>query len=198
MLVHQNVRRLQIAMNDAALVRIVDGVADLGHQLQPLLRARVVRRGVVRQGLPAGDELHGEVRLHSGSGIGGARFIHLRNARMVQPCQRVGLLRETPQQARAGPGAFDHFERNDAAGLILFSLVDRAHAAFAEQAKDAVVADASRDRRIAIRRRTGNNRSRLAQRSCLTLRIARDARFPRINYTGGYSIASQVYLEAVT
>ena len=40
--VDQDVARLQVAVDDAALVRVVDRVADLRHQLQPLARVQMM------------------------------------------------------------------------------------------------------------------------------------------------------------
>ena len=96
-LIHQDVARFQIAMDDAPLVRMVHGFADLDHQLQPLPRAQVVRLGIPQQ-RRALNELHGEIRLRAESAIGGAGFIDLRDAGMVQAAERLGFVLEAPQQ----------------------------------------------------------------------------------------------------
>ena len=41
-IVDQHVRRLDVAVDDALLVRVLDGVADLREQLQPLPRGELV------------------------------------------------------------------------------------------------------------------------------------------------------------
>ncbi len=61
MRVDQDVAGLQVTMNDAFLVAVMDGVADLAEQLEPLARAELLLLGVLRDGLGVGDVLHGEV-----------------------------------------------------------------------------------------------------------------------------------------
>ena len=66
---------------------------------------------------------------------------------MLQPAERLRFLREAAQQLGAGESRLDDLERDRAARLILLGLVDGAHAAFADQANDAVAADRGRQRR---------------------------------------------------
>ncbi len=56
---------------------------------------------------------------------------------------------EPTQQARTCQGILDHLERDRASGLVLFGFVDRAHAAFAQQADNPVLAGVRRNRRYA-------------------------------------------------
>ena len=60
-LVDQDVAGLQVAMNNAALVRVLHRIADFDHQRQSLPRVELRVIGVVDEGL-AVDDLHGKVR----------------------------------------------------------------------------------------------------------------------------------------
>ena len=75
----------------------------LRHQLQTLPRVQLVRAGVVHQ-RRAADELHREVRLRPGAGVGGAGLVDLRDAGMLQARQRLGFALEAPQQLRRWRG----------------------------------------------------------------------------------------------
>ena len=66
---------------------------------------------------------------------------------MLQPAEHLRFLCEAAQQLGAGQSRLDDLERDRAAGLLLLGLVDRAHAALADQTNDAVAADRGRQRR---------------------------------------------------
>ena len=134
-LAHQDVARLQVPMDDAALVRVMNGFAHLRHEFELLAHAQAVLLGIAAQ-RHALDKLHREVRLRPEAGIGGARFVDLRDAGMMQAAQRLGLVLEAPQQLRAGQPGLDRLDRHAAAGLVLLGLVDRPHAPLAEQAEN--------------------------------------------------------------
>jgi hypothetical protein len=82
-LIYQDVARLEIAVNQAPLMRMLHGFADLDHQLQPLPGTQTMLFGIVPQGAPV-DELHGEVRLRPEAGIRRARLMDLRDAGVLQ------------------------------------------------------------------------------------------------------------------
>ena len=84
------------------------------------------------------NKLHGEIRLRPESGIGGAGFIDLRDAGMVEAAERLGFVLEAPEQLAAGEAGPDHFKSYRAARLVLLGLVHGAHAAFTQQADDPV------------------------------------------------------------
>ena len=96
-LVHEDVARFQIAMNDAALVRVVNGVADLDHQLQPLPNGQMPGRGVCEERLAA-NEFHGKVRLWAEPPIGGGGFVDLRDPGVLEPAERQRFLFEAAKQ----------------------------------------------------------------------------------------------------
>ena len=86
-LIHENVARLKVAVDDPALMRVVNGVADPGHEIQPLASCQLMRIGVLEQRLTA-DEFHGEIRLWSESGLSGSCFVDLGNPGMLQASER--------------------------------------------------------------------------------------------------------------
>ena len=57
---------------------------------------------------------------------------------MLQARQRIGLTLEAAQQFRSRHTRLDDLQRDDAVRLLLFGLVDRAHAALAQQLQNAV------------------------------------------------------------
>jgi len=57
----ENVRWFEVAMNDALLMRMLDGVANLCEQFQPLLCGEIILVAVLRDFDPA-HQFHDEVR----------------------------------------------------------------------------------------------------------------------------------------
>src|SRR5262245_47914234 len=55
-LIHKDIARLEIAMNQAPLVRVMNGIANLNHHLEPLARVQTMLVGVLAQFL-ATDKL---------------------------------------------------------------------------------------------------------------------------------------------
>jgi len=85
--IHEDIAGFEIAVDDAALMSVVNGLADAGHELQPLASCQLMGVGVLEQRLTA-DEFHSEIGLWSESVVSGARFIDLGNAGMLQSSQR--------------------------------------------------------------------------------------------------------------
>jgi hypothetical protein len=81
-LVHQDVGRLQIAVNDAALVGVVHGVADARHEFEPLAGTQGAIAGVGGE-REASHQFHGEEGLRSLAGLGRAGFVNLGDAGML-------------------------------------------------------------------------------------------------------------------
>ena len=101
----------------------------------------------------AADELHGEERL---AVLGHAGLVDLGDAGVVQPAEDLGLVGEALEQRGRGEAGADDLEGDGAARVVLLGLVDGAHAALAEQAQDAVAADARRQRRARAAAATGS------------------------------------------
>ena len=97
---HHNVGRLQVAVDDALVVRVLHRVADPRHQAHAGVDVEAVKAGVLVQG-EAADELHREERL---AVVGEAGLIDLRDAGVVQSGQDLGLVAEALRGRRAWPG----------------------------------------------------------------------------------------------
>ena len=80
-LVHKNVARFKIAVNDPAQVSVVYGFAHLGHEFQSLMQVEVVRVRMLCQWRTT-DQLHSEIGLWSEASVRRPGFIDLSNARV--------------------------------------------------------------------------------------------------------------------
>jgi hypothetical protein len=130
----QDVGRLQIAVDDAALVRIVDGVCERRHQLGGLARwLRFALEMVVQAA--ASDELQRQV----GQAVVLAYLVDLYDVGVLEARHRLGLGAKACQRLRTGVGARqDHLEGDDSLEALLSRLVDDAHGAAAQLAQDVV------------------------------------------------------------
>src|SRR5262249_55215852 len=81
----------------------------------------------------------------SEAGVGRARLVNLRNARMLQTTEGLRFLLEAAQEFGVGQPGLEDLERNGAPRMILFRLVDRAHAPFADDADDAIAGNRRRE-----------------------------------------------------
>jgi hypothetical protein len=135
---HEDVRGLEIAVEDALRVRLEDGVARLEevlHHLADGQRAALARD--LAQVLP--DEvLHHEER---GAGVGGADVQHARHVLAVERGHRLRLAEEA--LGRAGDGRRlrqEQLDRHRATQAFVLRGEHAPHAARAEHALDAVLA----------------------------------------------------------
>ena len=87
-LVHQDVAGLQVAVDDAALVGMMDGFRNESDQFEPPACAQLVRVAVVLKGFAA-NEFHGEVGLCADARIGCSRFVDLRDPGVMETAQRA-------------------------------------------------------------------------------------------------------------
>jgi len=140
--VDQDVGRLDVAVEDAAGVRVRHGFGRLGDE--PGGGAGVV--GVaVDQGheAAAGDEPHGEVVL----AVVRADLVDRDHAGVVEQGYGLGLVLEASPLVVAGEHAgLDHLQRHRSVERDLAGLVDDAHAAAAQLALDLVVAEVAQRR----------------------------------------------------
>ena len=125
-------------MDDALLVCVLDGVADLDEQLQPLGGVELLVVAVLGDG-DALDQLHHEVRPAS---VGAAGIEHAGDVGMVHHRQRLPLGLEAGDHLLAVHARLDDLERDAAADrLLLLGHVDHAHAPFADLLQELVGAD---------------------------------------------------------
>ena len=109
-LIEQNISRLDVAMQNAALVRELDRSRDFHEQFHRASdRYRLAPQNFIE--LSALDEFHTEVT----RAVALADFVNRNNLRVLQTRRGLGLVTKTPQMWRARPLAkTDHFERNGA------------------------------------------------------------------------------------
>src|SRR5579871_1947538 len=136
-LIDKNIPGLEVAMDDAALVRMMNGIADPGHDIEALARGQETRVRVGDQRFPA-NELHGEIRLGSPSAVGGAGLIDLGDPWMLQAAQRVRFDFEAPKQLGIRQAVPDNFERHRSARMFLLGLVYSTHRTLPEQAMNSI------------------------------------------------------------
>jgi hypothetical protein len=142
----EDVRRLDVAMDDALLVRVLDGVADLDEQIQPLLWSRLVLVAVIRDA-HAAHQFHHEVRP---ARVGRARIQHARDVRMIHHRQRLPLRLEPGDDLLVSmPSLMTLSATRRRTGSVLFGHVDHAAAAFADFLEQFVGSPALRQPRMA-------------------------------------------------
>jgi hypothetical protein len=142
-LVDQDIARFQIAMDDAALMGVLNGFTDLNHQSQALARVQVPRIGIFTKGLAA-DDFHGEVRLEAKPRIGRASLVDLRDTGVMEAAERLEFLVEAAEEFGAGPGGLDDLQRNSPTRSVLLGLIHRSHPALAQQANNPVAPNVGR------------------------------------------------------
>ena len=148
----EHVGRLEVAVHDALVVRVLHCVADLSHQRKARFEAQCMRFAERRQ-RPAFDELHDEVRL---SALARAAVVDLGDAVVLHARERLTLLLEARDDRLAVHAELDELERRlDAHGRRALDAIDGAHAALAKHAEHAprpdrfwVVASRQRAQRV--------------------------------------------------
>jgi len=144
----QDVRRLEVPVDDALLMGVVDGQRYLAKEAKPLTDPQVVPIAVLVDREP-GHELHDEV----GAALLGASSVEdLGDIRVVHQCQGLLLGFEAADRVLRTNTLLDDLERYlPPHRLVLFREVDNAHTARAKTTQDLVGADALRHDRGASR-----------------------------------------------
>jgi hypothetical protein len=132
----QHVGGLEITMDDAALVGVLDRLSDALDQLgRPPRRQGAVAEGVGQAA--AGDQLQRQERLPAGL----AGLVDLDDVRVLERGDGLGLDPEPRPLRRAGAGPQDHLQSHRPPQPSLPGLVDDAHAAVADDLDDLVAVD---------------------------------------------------------
>ena len=134
----QNVRRFYVTVDDSLLVGMLNRLANLSEEFQPLFSGKVVLVAVVGNA-SALDQFHDEVRP---AAVSSASIEHLGNVGMVH--EREGLpLRFEPGNDTFGVHAkLDDLERHAAANrFLLLGHIDHTAPAFTDSLKQFVTAD---------------------------------------------------------
>ena len=177
-------------MDDAALVRVIDGLADSDEQAQALADLR--RTGLVAaEVLPrprderlAEDQLHREEVL---AVVRAAGLVERRDVRVREAGQRLDLPAEHPEVLIVDevPAAHD-LEGDPAERVLLLGLVDDPHPALAERSEDAKAADLVR-KPCMIRSRGRARRVTLASQ----VSVGREAACVVCRHWGGLSVCRE-------
>ena len=134
----QDVGRLEVAMDDPLLVRVLNRLADVHEQFQPVGDRQVVAVAVVGDG-DAADQLHDEV---GAAAVGGPGVNDAGDVGVVHHRQRLALGLEAGDDLPGVHAGLDDLQRHLAAhGVRLFGDVDDAHAPLADQLPQRVGAD---------------------------------------------------------
>ncbi len=147
--IDQDVAGLEVAMDHTIVVGVLHRVAHLGQQLKARRRVETATAGVLVQ-WHAADELHGEER---SAVFTHPRFMNLSNPSMPEPAQDLGFVAEAADEFGRNEAGADHLEGNGAARVVLFGLVNGAHATFAVLAEDAIAARYERQPTLCAMRR---------------------------------------------
>ncbi len=130
--IQQNVFRLDVAMHDALVMRELERLAYLGHNLERLARGKFAGPFQLPQ-IQAVHKFHDEIRQPARL----AEFINRHDVRMIQFGERAGLAIEAFDKVRTRRCLRrQDFQRHDAVQRRLPRPIDRAHAAFANERKN--------------------------------------------------------------
>ena len=140
--VEEHVAGLEVAVQHAALVRVMDGAGDLREQPGRLPRRQRALQETLRE-RAAVHQLHGEELLP----VGLADLMDGDDVRMVQPRDRLRLGAEARQLLRPGEGGrADELQGDGALEPEVLRLVDDPHAAVSDLPQQPVLSEHRRQR----------------------------------------------------
>src|SRR6266404_8413510 len=131
---HENVGRLQVAMNYGVAVRILHGLTHLAKQLKTALDGALVLGAVLREWQTL-HVLHDEEGRAVGKCVG---VVNPCNRGMIELCQGTLLGAETLPASRREPGVTEEFESNQTSEILALGKIEHTHSALAEHLADAV------------------------------------------------------------
>ena len=180
---HQDVRRLQIAMDDEGVMRVLGGLADQAKDAQSFVDRQPLCVGMVGHG-GAVDVLHHQVgRAFRGvAGVDHAGDVGVREAG-----QDVALGGEARRAVRSRPSNQLERDRLLVLAVVAFREVDRAHPAVADDIDDTPRAEPDADERIG----PGRGCARLLDESFDPERVLR-----RVGGEHGRDLGAQVTVAA--
>ena len=130
--VEQNVLRLDVAVDDALVVGELQRVANLRHDGQRLARRNAAGVEQLPQ-VHAVHEFHEEIK----QAVRPAEFVNRHDAGMIELRQRLGFAGEAfGKRGVVADAGRQNFQRDDAVQFLLPRLVNRAHAALADEFED--------------------------------------------------------------
>ena len=136
---HEHVGRLEVAVNDPLLVRVLHRLTDLHEQFQPLGHAHAIGVAVSRNRHPA-HQFHHKVRP---AGLRDAAVENHRDVRVIHQRERLALGFEARHYLACVHAQLDDFEGDAPADrFLLFGHPDITEAALADFLQQFVAADA--------------------------------------------------------
>jgi len=131
----ENVRRLDVAVDNTLGVRRIEGLGNLNRQVEQHIGFHRLSADPMFQGGPF-HQLHGDKRLP----VLLANIVNGANVRVVQCGGRLRFAFETRQRLRIAGHAFrKKFQRYEAVQPGVFGLIDHAHSAAAQSLHNAVM-----------------------------------------------------------
>ena len=146
--VDEDVRGLDVAVDDQVLVRVIDRLQHLEEQAQSLEDAPAARVAELGDGLPV-DVLQHDERL---TDRGDAGVVEPRNVRMFEQAQHVAFAFEALDVVACAERPQRHLQGDGAtrSAIAVLGQPDRGHASAAQQPDQSIRADS-----IAVARRDG-------------------------------------------
>ena len=139
---HQDVRRLDVPMNDPLLVRVLDGLANFDEQVDPFLGGEIGLVAVIGDA-DAAHQFHDEIWA---AGFGRSGIKHLGDVGMVHHGQCLPLGLEPRDDLLGVHAQLDDLQRDATAHRLgLFRDIDHAAAAFAHFFQKLVAANGFAD-----------------------------------------------------
>ena len=120
----EDIPGLEIAVNDAALVRVLHRLRQLDEQAHARGSRELVGACVVRDRWTR-DQFHDEVCRRRP--IARVERVHLRDAGMLKAPEHLGLVFEPAQDFRMAETSSQHFDRHRASRPLLLCGIDNAH-----------------------------------------------------------------------
>src|SRR6266567_3679909 len=141
--IDQDVARLQIAMNNAAVVSMLRCLADPDDQIQALRHRQAMSGGVFEQSV-AMDSLHGKER----SSTRDSGFVNLSDAGMLEAAEHVRFTLKAAENFWNRQSRLHNLERHNTAWIFLLGFIHNAHSTLADETDDAIGAEIGRWARL--------------------------------------------------
>ena len=138
--VDQDVSGLEVAMDDALRVGVMDAVTHLGQQLQPPLDRQLVLADIVGE-RAAFHQLHHQERLGAGPEVRRPGVVDAGDVGMVELPQQLRFVPEPAERRRGEEARTKDLHRDLAAGPVLVGLEDGGGASAAHRPPHAVGPD---------------------------------------------------------
>ena len=134
--IDENIARLQITMDDASLMTVGHGQADLPKQFQSLVHGELVRFRIGHDRCGMWDELHYKIGFLPACHVVDANGVDLGDARVPQAAENPRLVLEPLEQRARRDARPHHLDGHRTTGLFLPAFVDPSHAPLGDEPHD--------------------------------------------------------------